>query len=95
MGKKFHKHNILFRDDEYIEIKEYCKKIGVSISRFIREVATEKIKKLEEQNLLDFVSGNCKYLAKEEKKEVINFIESSDVTKEEFEEIIIDDILQR
>lgn len=94
MGKSLNRHNILFQDDEYQEIKDYCKKIGVSVSQFIRELAITKVREIEDKNLLEFINKNCGFVSSEEQKDIENFLKSYDKSEEEFVEVSLDEILQ-
>ncbi|MGL6066701.1 MAG: hypothetical protein ACRC0R_06455 [Cetobacterium sp.] len=76
MGKVLSRHNILFPDQEYQEIKDYCKKIGISVSQFIREIAIEKVRKGEERNLLNFINSNCDFVTSEEEQEIDSFMKN-------------------
>ena len=92
MGKTLNRHNVLFYENEYQEIKDYCKKVGVSVSQFIREIAISKVREAEDRNLLEFINRNCGYVENEEQKEIENFMETYKKDKEDFSEVSLDDI---
>ncbi len=94
MGKTLNRHNILFQESEYQEIKDYCKKIGVSVSHFIREIAINKVRESEDKNLLNFINQNCSFVEAEEQKEIDAFIKNYNKDNDEFIEVTLDDILQ-
>lgn len=94
MGKTLSRHNILFLDDEYLEIKDYCKKIGISVSQFIREIAITKVRESEDKNLLNFINQNCSFVDALEQEEIEIFMESYNRDEDEFAEVTLDDILQ-
>lgn len=94
MGKALSRHNILFPEGEYQEIKDYCKKIGISVSQFIRELAIGKVREAEDRNLLNFINSNCSFVTAEEEQEIDNFMKNYDRSKDEFVEVDLDDILQ-
>lgn len=94
MGTTLNRHNILFPDNEYQEIKDYCKKIGISVSQFIREIAITKVRETEDRNLLNFINSNCDFVTSEEQQEIEAFMNSYDKKKDEFVEVDLDDILQ-
>ena len=94
MGKALSRHNILFPDHEYQEIKDYCKKIGISVSQFIRELAITKVREAEDKNLLNFINSNCSFVTSEEQQEIETFMKNYDKSKDEFVEVDLDDILQ-
>ncbi|MGL4567515.1 MAG: plasmid mobilization protein, partial [Fusobacteriaceae bacterium] len=75
-------------------IKDYCKKIGISVSQFIRELAIGKVREAEDRNLLNFINSNCSFVTGEEEQEIDNFMKNYDRSKDEFVEVDLDDILQ-
>ncbi|MGL5936528.1 MAG: plasmid mobilization protein [Cetobacterium sp.] len=93
MGKVLSRHNILFPENEYLEIKDYCKKIGISVSQFIRELAIHKVREAEDKNLLNFINQNCSFVEKEEQEEIDIFMKNRK-DDDEFFEVTLDDILQ-
>lgn len=86
--------NIMFSKKDLIEIKDYCKKKGVSFSEFARKTLIKEIREKEEQDLLKFISENCGFVEEEEEKEIINFMKTYDETQAEFLEVSLNDILQ-
>ena len=93
MKKTLHSHNIVFHDNEYEEIKEYCKKIGVTVSQFIRELAIGKIKNEEDMKLLEFINKNLGFVSEEEQQDIEKFMENYNKNNEEFVEVSLDDLL--
>lgn len=86
--------NIMFSKKDLIEIKDYCKKKGVSFSEFARKTLIKEIREKEEQDLLKFISENCGFVEEEEEKEIINFMKIYDESQAEFLEVSLNDILQ-
>jgi len=75
------------------EIKEYCKKIGVTVSQFIRELAIGKIKNEEDMKLLEFINKNLGFVSEEEQQDIEKFMENYNKNNEEFVEVSLDDLL--
>ncbi|MGL5210613.1 MAG: hypothetical protein ACRCX7_14725 [Cetobacterium sp.] len=86
--------NIMFSKKDLIEIKDYCKKKGVSFSEFARKTLIKEIKEQEEMDLLKFINENCGFVEKDEEKEIVNFMKTYDETQAEFLEVSLNDILQ-
>ena len=86
--------NIMFSKKDLLEIKDYCKKKGVSFSEFARKTLIKEIREKEEQDLLKFISENCGFVEKEEEKEIIDFMKIYDESQAEFLEVSLNDILQ-
>ncbi|MGL5780753.1 hypothetical protein [Cetobacterium sp.] len=86
--------NIMFSKKDLIEIKDYCKKKGVSFSEFARKTLIKEIKEQEEMDLLKFINENCGFVEKDEEKEIVNFMKTYDETQTEFLEVSLNDILQ-
>ncbi|MGL4902223.1 MAG: hypothetical protein ACRC3I_04055, partial [Cetobacterium sp.] len=70
--------NIMFSKKDLIEIKDYCKKKGVSFSEFARKTLIKEIKEQEEMDLLKFINENCGFVEKDEEKEIVNFMKTYD-----------------
>lgn len=86
--------NIMFNKDDLVQIKEFCKKKGVSFSEFARKTLIKEIKEQEEMDLLKFINENCGFVEKGEEKEIVNFMKTYDETQAEFLEVSLNDILQ-
>lgn len=86
--------NIMFNKDDLLEIKDYCKKKGVSFSEFARKTLMKEIREQEEHNLLKFINENCEFVEKEEEKEIKAFLKNYDESQAEFVEVNLNDILQ-
>lgn len=86
--------NIMFSKKDLIEIKDYCKKKGVSFSEFARKTLIKEIKEQEEMDLLKFINENCGFVGNDEEKEIVNFMKTYDETQAEFLEVSLNDILQ-
>lgn len=86
--------NIMFSKKDLIEIKDYCKKKGVSFSEFARKTLIKEIKEQEEMDLLKFINENCGFVENDEEKEIVNFMKTYDETQAEFLEVSLNDILQ-
>lgn len=86
--------NIMFSKKDLIEIKDYCKKKGVSFSEFARKTLIKEIKEQEKMDLLKFINENCGFVENDEEKEIVNFMKTYDETQAEFLEVSLNDILQ-
>ena len=86
--------NIVFNREDLIEIKDYCKKKGVSFSEFIRKTAIKEVREKEEIDILKYINENCGFVSEEEEKEITNFMSEYDEVQAEFIEVSINDILQ-
>lgn len=86
--------NIMFNKEDLLEIKDYCKKKGVSFSEFARKTLMKEIREKEEQDLLKFINENCEFVEKEEEKEIKAFLKNYDESQAEFVEVNLNDILQ-
>ena len=82
--------NITIDEEEYSIISRYCKKIGKSFSEFLREVALNEIRKVEEEDLYTYRIKNVSFASKQEQKE----FEKLDLDFEtKGKELTLDDIL--
>ncbi|MGL4997935.1 MAG: hypothetical protein ACRDAS_04715 [Cetobacterium sp.] len=86
--------NIMFSKKDLIEIKDFCKKKGVSFSEFARKTLIKEVKEQEEMDLLKFINENCAFVQEDEEKEILNFMKNYDETEAEFLEVSLNDILQ-
>ncbi|MDX8336914.1 MULTISPECIES: DUF6290 family protein [Cetobacterium] len=55
MKNIFEKVSVTFDKEDLQEVKDYCKKIGISFNEFIRKTIVKKINEEEEVELLDFI----------------------------------------
>ncbi|MGL4645810.1 MAG: hypothetical protein ACRDAG_08450 [Cetobacterium somerae] len=86
--------NIMFNKDDLVQIKDFCKKKGVSFSEFARKTLIKEIKEQEKMDLLKFINENCGFVEEDEEKEIVNFMKTYDETQAEFLEVSLNDILQ-
>lgn len=86
--------NIMFNKEDLIQIKDFCKRKGMSFSEFARKTLIKEIKEQEEMDLLKFINENCGFVEKDEEKEIVNFMKTYDETQAEFLEVSLNDILQ-
>ena len=86
--------NIMFNKDDLLQIKDFCKKKGVSFSEFARKTLIKEIKEQEKMDLLKFINENCGFVEEDEEKEIVNFMKTYDETQAEFLEVSLNDILQ-
>lgn len=86
--------NIMFNKDDLVQIKDFCKKKGVSFSEFARKTLIKEIKEQEEMDLLKFINETCEFVEDNEEKEIVNFMKTYDETQAEFLEVSLNDILQ-
>lgn len=86
--------NIMFNKEDLIQIKDFCKKKGMSFSEFARKTLIKEIKEQEEMDLLKFINENCGFVEDDEEKEIVSFMKTYDETQAEFLEVSLNDILQ-
>ena len=86
--------NIMFNKEDLIQIKDFCKKKGMSFSEFARKTLIKDIKEQEEMDLLKFINENCGFVEDDEEKEIVSFMKTYDETQAEFLEVSLNDILQ-
>lgn len=86
--------NIMFNKNDLVQIKDFCKKKGVSFSEFARKTLIKEIKEQEKMDLLKFINENCGFVEEDEEKEIVNFMKTYDETQAEFLEVSLNDILQ-
>lgn len=86
--------NIMFNKDDLIQIKDFCKKKGMSFSEFARKTLIKEVKEQEEMDLLKFINENCGFVEDQEEKEIIDFMKTYDESEAEFVEVSLNDILQ-
>ena len=84
----------MFNKEDLIQIKDFCKRKGMSFSEFARKTLIKEIKEQEEMDLLKFINENCGFVEKDEEKEIVNFMKTYDETQAEFLEVSLNDILQ-
>lgn len=86
--------NIMFNKEDLIQIKDFCKRKGMSFSEFARKTLIKEIKEQEEMDLLKFINENCGFVENDEEKEIVSFMKTYDETQAEFLEVSLNDILQ-
>lgn len=86
--------NIMFNKEDLIQIKDFCKRKGMSFSEFARKTLIKEIKEQEEMDLLKFINENCGFVEDDEEKEIVSFMKTYDETQAEFLEVSLNDILQ-
>ena len=82
--------NITINEDDFLTISRHCKKIGKTVSEFLREAALETIAQSEQLDLYDYLIKNLPFVSDEEQAEfealALNF-------ETQGRELKIDDIL--
>lgn len=94
MGKTIRK-NITIKDSVYHEINDFAKSMGMSFSEMLWRSALEKIKRFENQTLLEFLKENAPYASDEEQAEFDALIVSGEIDVDNIsgKELTIEDIL--
>ena len=87
--------NITLSDEDYMLIKDFAKKCGLTFSEFLRNSAIEKIDKQENMSLLEFMIKNTEFVSNEEQEDIERWIKQDNLDLDTIQgtKVSVDDLL--
>ncbi|MBQ7612398.1 MAG: hypothetical protein IJU92_04925 [Spirochaetaceae bacterium] len=61
--------NITIEEEDFLTISQHCKKVGKTLSEFLREAALDIIAKQEQLDLYDYLNKNISFVSAQEQRE--------------------------
>ena len=86
--------SITIEEDEYEKMSSIAHREKITFSEVIRKAMNLYIKQYEDISLVEYIKKNCGYVSDEEEKELLSWIDESDLDPNEGSELTIEQIIK-
>ena len=86
--------SITIEETEYKKMNSIAHREKISFSEVIRKAMDIYINQYEDISLVEYIKKNCGYVSDEEEKELVSWIDESDLDPNEGSELTIEQIIK-